>query len=244
MIKLSDLTFSYEAKRVLGPLSLLLKPGSTYAIIGTSGCGKTTLLLLLAGLLKPSSGSITINGTPVLGPRKETSVILQHLGLLPWKTVYDNVALALINDGLTSSQIKTKVLPILETLGLSDHLLKYPHQLSGGQKQRVAIARTLVTNPDLLLLDEATSALDELTKEKLQKLILEIYKEHQMTLVFITHSIEEAVFLGQNILVINDGVITHNLSNPLFGQMDAKEHIDFYEKCLEIRKLLKEGNAL
>ena len=127
---------------------------------------------------------------------------------------------------------------------MADHLSKYPHQLSGGQKQRVAIARTLVTNPDLLLLDEATSALDELTREKLQKLILEIYKEHQMTLVFITHSIEEAVFLGQNILVMNDGVITYNLSNPLFGQIDAKEHIDFYEKCLEIRKLLKEGDAL
>ena len=124
MIELSNLTFSYEAKRVLGPLSLLLKPGSTYAIIGTSGCGKTTLLLLLAGLLKPSSGNITINNEPLLGPRKETSVILQHLGLLPWKTVYDNVALALINSGLTSNEIKTKALPILETLGISDHLLK------------------------------------------------------------------------------------------------------------------------
>lgn len=244
MIKLSDLTFSYEAKRVLGPLSLLLKPGSTYAIIGTSGCGKTTLLLLLAGLLKPSSGTLTIDDTPLLGPRKETSVILQHLGLLPWKTVYDNVALALINDGLSAAQIKTKVLPILETLGLSEHLSKYPHQLSGGQKQRVALARTLVTNPDLLLLDEATSALDELTREKIQQLILKIHQEHQMTLVFITHSIEEAVFLGENILVMHDGTITHQLSNPLFGQMDIKDDLCFYEKCLEIRNLLKKENVL
>lgn len=244
MIELSNVTFSYEAKRVLGPLSLSIQAGSTCALIGPSGCGKTTLLHLLAGLLTPTEGIIQIAQQPLTTPRAQTSVILQDLGLLPWKTVYDNIALSLINSKLSKTQIQTKVLPLLDTLGLKEHSSKYPHQLSGGQKQRVAIARTLVTNPDLLLLDEATSALDEITKEKLQHLILDIYHQNPMTLVFVTHSIEEAVFLGQNIVIMNDGHISHTLSNPLFGCNDAKDHLDFYKQCLEIRKLLKEDQAL
>ncbi|WP_053982402.1 ATP-binding cassette domain-containing protein [Niameybacter massiliensis] len=244
MIELSNVTFSYEAKRVLGPLSLSIQAGSTCALIGPSGCGKTTLLHLLAGLLTPTEGTIQVAQQPLIAPRAQTSVILQNLGLLPWKTVYDNVALALINSKLSKVQLQDKILPLLDTLGLKEYSSKYPHQLSGGQKQRVAIARTLITNPDVLLLDEATSALDEITKEKLQHLILDIYHQNPMTLVFVTHSIEEAVFLGQTIVIMNNGHISHTLSNPLFGCNDAKEHLDFYKQCLEIRKLLKEDQAL
>lgn len=244
MIDIKEVAFSYENKRVLGPLSLAVEPKTTNAIIGTSGCGKTTLLLSLAGLLKPQEGQIYIKGSLLSEPRQSTGVILQNLGLLPWKTVYDNVILALLNQPLTLDEKNTKVTEILKNLDILSLSKRYPHQLSGGQKQRVAIARALVQSPDLLLLDEATSALDEITRESIQKLILEIFKSHNVTIMFVTHNIEEAVFLGQNIIVMNEGKVQKVISNPLFGDLNAKEDIRFYEKCLEIRKSLKEVNAL
>ena len=240
MIKIENLSFSYEGEVILNNLHLTIPKQSTCAIIGPSGCGKTTLLMLLAGLLQPQTGNLLIDQMPLEDVRQNTGLILQDLGLLPWKTVYDNIALALIPFKLSKDQVNEKVTSFLTNLGLVEHQNKYPHQLSGGQKQRCAIARTLVREPDLLLLDEATSALDDLNKENLQELILSLYHHNPITLVFITHNIEEAVLLGQQIVIMDSGRIKNVVSNPLFGDIKAKETIAFYEQVLQIRKLLKE----
>lgn len=240
MIKLLDVSFKYGNEKILDHIHLTIEDQTTCAIIGASGCGKTTLLMLLAGLLKNQEGTLTLHGNPINGVRQNTGLILQDLGLLPWKTVYQNVELALIHSQLPKPAIKKKISLLLTSLGLDAHQNKYPHQLSGGQKQRCAIARTLIREPDLLLLDEATSALDDLTKENLQKLILSLYHSKPTTLVFVTHSIEEAVFLGKQIVVMDKGKILTTIHNPLFGRVDAKEDLAFYKKCLEIRKFLRQ----
>lgn len=240
MIKFSDVSFQYGNEKILDHIHLTIEDQTTCAIIGASGCGKTTLLMLLAGLLKNQKGTLTLHGKPINGVRENTGLILQDLGLLPWKTVYQNVELALINSHLSKDVMKEKINLLLTDLGLIAHQNKYPHQLSGGQKQRCAIARTLVREPDLLLLDEATSALDDLTKENLQKLILSLYHTKPTTLVFVTHSIEEAVFLGKQIVVMDKGIIRAILHNPLFGDVNAKEDLNFYKKCLEIRQFLRQ----
>lgn len=240
MIKIQDLSFSYEGEVILKNINLTIPIQSTCAIIGPSGCGKTTLLMLLAGLLSIQSGTLHIEDQPLEGVRQTTGLILQDLGLLPWKSVYDNVALSLAPMKHSKKQIDEKVAPLLLRLGLTPHQNKYPHQLSGGQKQRCAIARTLIREPDLLLLDEATSALDDLNRDKLQHLILSLHKQRPTTLVFITHNIEEAVFLGKQIVIMDKGQIKKIVANPLFGQDDAKATLAFYEQVLKVRTLLKE----
>lgn len=240
MIRLTDLSFYYGDEVILDHIYLTIPAQTTCAIIGASGCGKTTLLKLLAGLIKIQEGTITMHEKPLTGIRPSTGLILQDLGLLPWKTVYQNIALALANSNLPTALSTQRIAHLLQRLDLIAHQDKYPHQLSGGQKQRCAIARTLVREPDLLLLDEATSALDDLNKENLQKLILSLYHAKPTTLVFVTHSIEEAVFLGQQIVVMDKGKIIATLDNTLFGNSDAKEDIAFYQKCLEIRKFLRQ----
>lgn len=239
MITLDHISYSYGAEQVLSPTSLSLPPHSTCAIIGESGCGKTTLLLLLAGLLKSPTGTLRIGKDWLPCIRRETGVILQNLGLLPWKTVYQNTALGLLSTDIPKSLHHQKIHDILHTLGLDSHHHKYPHQLSGGQKQRTALARTLIRHPDLLLLDEATSALDDLTKEKIQQLLLDTYFNYQMNLIFVTHNIEEAVFLGQHILIMHKGAIKKHLHNPHFGRPSLREHKDFYTYCAYVRQQLR-----
>lgn len=238
MIHIKNLSLSYGDKLILDNIYLNIKKNSTCAIIGPSGCGKTSLLYILAGLIRGSSGEVLIEEKTLQGNRKATGVILQDLGLLPWKTVWNNIALGLKGRNIDKNIIEEKLNDILKELNLTEHKNKYPHELSGGEKQRVAIGRTLVLNPDLLLCDEATSALDEITKEQLQNIILEIYKKHPITLVLVTHSIEEAVFLGQNIVVMEKGRIKKVISNPYFGQSDIREKDSYYNICREVRKWL------
>lgn len=238
MIHIRNLCLNYDDKPALDNICLNIEKNSTCAIIGPSGCGKTSLLYILAGLIRESCGEVLIEGKTLQGNRKSTGVILQDLGLLPWKTVWNNIALGLKSRNIDKNIIEEKVKDILKELNLTEHINKYPHELSGGEKQRVAIGRTLVLNPDLLLCDEATSALDEITKEQLQNLILELYKNHPMTLVLVTHSVEEAVFLGQNIVVMEKGRIKKVISNPYFGQNDIREKDSYYGICREVRKWL------
>ncbi|MBP2024408.1 NitT/TauT family transport system ATP-binding protein [Clostridium punense] len=238
MIHIKNLCLNYDDKSALDNICFNIEKNSTCAIIGPSGCGKTSLLYILAGLIRESCGEVLIEGKTLQGYRKATGVILQDLGLLPWKTVWHNIALGLKSRDIDKNIIDEKVKDILKELNLTEHINKYPHELSGGEKQRVAIGRTLVLNPDLLLCDEATSALDEITKEQLQNLILELYKNHPMTLVLVTHSIEEAVFLGQNIVVMEKGRIKKVISNPYFGQSDIREKDSYYSICREVRKWL------
>jgi NitT/TauT family transport system ATP-binding protein len=169
------------------------------AVVGPSGCGKTTLLSLIAGLLPPTQGELRVDGKPVAARRAGTALIMQEYGLLPWKTVRQNVALGLQIRGQSQEPAEQA----LAEVGLADLGRRWPHQLSGGQRQRVAIARSLALQPDLLLMDEPFSALDALTREEMQELLLSIWQRRKTSMVLVTHSISEAVYLGQQILVLS-----------------------------------------
>lgn len=238
MIDVQNLSISYGDEKALENVSFQVERNETLAIIGPSGCGKTTLLYALAGIQKHESGMIVINSKKLNGIRKNTGFILQDYGLLPWKTVWDNIAFPLKSRHYTKQQVKDKVLEVLMSLNLVEYSQKYPGELSGGQKQRVAIGRTLALEPDLLLMDEASSALDAITKEHLQNMILKIYQEKKMTLVLVTHNIEEAVFLGQKIMVMSKGKTKKVITNPYFGASNLRSNLDFYKICLEVRKSL------
>lgn len=240
MIEVKNIEVCYGEEKALDKLSLSIDKNTTCAVIGASGCGKTTLLYTLAGIIKPASGNIFIDGEELNGIRKGTGLILQDYGLLPWKTVWDNIAFPLKSRGFKKHEIDDKVSTTLKGLSMEQYSKKFPGELSGGQKQRVAIGRTLALEPDLLLMDEASSALDAITKEHIQNLILNIYKERQITLVMVTHNIEEAVFLGQKIIVMGDGKINHIIDNPYFGDENLRNNLDFYKVCLEVRKWLNE----
>lgn len=240
MIEVKNIDVCYGEEKALDKLSLNIEKNTTCAVIGPSGCGKTTLLYTLAGIIKPASGNIFIGGQELTGIRKDTGLILQDYGLLPWKTVWDNISFPLKSRGVKKDTVNNKVCSILKSLGMYEYAKKFPGELSGGQKQRVAIGRTLALEPDLLLMDEASSALDAITKEHIQNLILNIYKERQLTLVMVTHNIEEAVFLGQKIIVMSDGEVKHIIDNPHFGADNLRNSLEFYKVCLEVRKWLNE----
>jgi NitT/TauT family transport system ATP-binding protein len=244
MVIVNDLSFSYGKEEVLKNINLNVTENSTCAVIGPSGCGKTTLLYILAGLLSMYEGTVRIHGSEIKGIRRETGLILQNGGLLPWKNVYDNTALGLIARNAGKEEITIKVNSILNELNIHGHKDKFPAQLSGGQKQRVAIGRTLALQPDLLLLDEATAALDAINKELLQNLILNMYKKRKMTLIMVTHSIEEAVFLGQRIVIMEKGSIKQVINNPYFGDEDIRLSAKYYEICGQVRRYLGEGEKL
>ena len=181
---------------------LHVEQGESIVLIGPSGCGKSTMLYLLAGLRKPTSGKVQINGEEVIKPRQQTGFILQEYGLFPWLTVEKNVGLGLKVRHRKRKEISftvQKVLNEMDILGVKQH---YPSQLSGGQRQRVALARALSLEPDLLLMDEPLSSLDALTRERIQQLLLSLWQRGTLTTVLVTHSIEEAVFLGSRILVL------------------------------------------
>lgn len=238
MICVQDLSVNYGSEFALKQLNLEIPRNKTCTIIGPSGCGKTTLLFTMAGLLAPSSGKVLINGKEIKTVRKETGVILQNVGLLPWKTAWENVALGLKTRKLDKGFIAHQVTAMMKELGIWEVRDKFPAQLSGGQKQRVAIARTLVLEPDLLLMDEVSSALDAINREHIQNLILDLHKKHPVTLVLVTHSIEEAVFLGQVIVVMERAAIRHILENPYFGDEDIRSKPDYYYICREVRNWL------
>ncbi|HWS29274.1 MAG TPA: ABC transporter ATP-binding protein [Clostridia bacterium] len=239
MISIGGLGVRYGSEYALRHVDLEIPQNRTCAIIGPSGCGKTTLLYAMAGLLAPSEGKVFIDGEEQTAVRKETSVILQSTGLLPWKTAFKNVSLGLEARKLDKLIIHEKTASMMKELGIWEHKDKFPTQLSGGQKQRTAIARSLVLEPDLLLMDEASSALDALSREHLQNLILGLYKKKPITMVLITHSIEEAVFLGQSIVIMKRAGIKHILENPYFGDEDIRSKPDYYGICLEVRKWLQ-----
>ncbi len=239
MINIRNLRINYGSETALENINLDIIKNKTCAIIGPSGCGKTTLLYTMAGLIVPFEGTVSINGEEIKKIRRETAVILQNGGLLPWKTAWDNVSLGLEARKLDKSTVNMRVTSILEELGILEHKNKYPSQLSGGQKQRTAIARALVLEPDLLLMDEASSALDAINREHIQNLILSLYKKKNVTMVMVTHSIEEAVFLGQSIVVMERAAIKHIIENPYFGDENIRFKQDYYNICSEVRKWLR-----
>jgi NitT/TauT family transport system ATP-binding protein len=248
MIEVKGISFNYRArqggyKRVIEDISFSIPERTTCALIGPSGCGKTTLLYLLAGLLTPQKGEVLIQGMSPDDQKGSIAVILQDYGLMPWKDVRGNIAMGLKLKGLKKREYQDLVAGILEELGIEDIGGKYPAQLSGGQRQRVAIGRALALKPKLLLMDEPFSALDALTREGLQRFFLEVWQKHQMTAVFVTHSIEEAVYLGNKIIILSEeeGRIIEELDNQHFAQEGWRNSNSFYNQCEEIRSLLSEG---
>ncbi len=242
LIELDRVTFSYGKQDILKDIQLVLNHGTSYALIGKSGAGKSTLLNLIAGFLRPDSGRVLINGSEVKGPRRETAFLFQELGLFPWQTVEEAVSMPLKLQGKKSG-IREAVQGLLHEMRLEHYMNQYPQELSGGERQRVALARTLIGEPELLLMDEPTSSLDAMTKEELQQLILREIKKRRATLLFVTHDIEEAVLLGQKILLhAGDGTLSL-MDNPYYAVPNAREQIGFYDECIRIRKLLKLENV-
>lgn len=237
-IVIDNLSFSFGEQDILKEVNLVMEKGSSYALIGKSGLGKSTLLNLIAGFLKADSGNIKINGKVIKEPRKETSFLFQELGLFPWQTVEEAVAMPLkIKE--KNKDINEKVNNILSEVRLENHKYKYPSELSGGEKQRVALARTLINEPDLLLMDEPTSALDAMTKEEIQEIIFRQQQKGKATLLFVTHDIEEAMILGKYILIMNQDGSISKIDNHYYSVSNPREQIGFYDECIKLRKLLK-----
>lgn len=188
----------------LGPLSLTIARGGFMTIVGPSGCGKSTLLKLLAGLIAPSVGQIRLNQQLVQGPQANIGMVFQTPVLLPWKTVLDNVLLPARVLGLEQRSARLRAQELLARVGLADVSSRYPHELSGGMQQRVAIARALMQDPEVLVMDEPFGALDAMTRELMNLELLRLWQQAGKTIVFVTHSITEAVFLGTSVLVMSD----------------------------------------
>jgi len=189
---------------ILKDVNLTIEDGEFVVILGPSGCGKTTLLRMIAGLEFPSTGTITENDQPILKPSTERGFVFQQYSLFPWRNVLDNVAFGLEVSGKEKEERYEKAKTYIEMVGLSAFLDSYPHQLSGGMKQRVAIARALVNEPDSILMDEPFAALDVLSRHKLQNELIHIWEQETKTIIFVTHNVDEAVFLADRILVLSE----------------------------------------
>ncbi|RAV03558.1 ABC transporter ATP-binding protein [Paenibacillus sp. YN15] len=237
-VELADLTVRLGGQTIFHRLRLELKKGVSYALIGKSGVGKSTLLNVIAGFIQPSEGSVMVDGAEVLRPRRGTAFLMQELGLFPWQTVYEAVHMPLRLSGKqdTGEVQRNKVMQLLREMELDTHCDKYPHELSGGQRQRAALARTLVDDPDFLLMDEPTSSLDSVTKHAMQDLMLAQLQRRQTTLLMVTHDIEEAVMMGEHILLLREQGKIESRSNPFYGCANPREQLGFYETCISIRQ--------
>jgi NitT/TauT family transport system ATP-binding protein len=184
-------------------IDLEVAEGEFLVLAGPSGCGKSTLLDLLAGLTEPSAGQILVDGKGVSGPGLDRGIVFQQYALLPWRTAIGNIEFGLEASGLKRRERKSRAREYLELVGLAGFEDRYPHELSGGMKQRVAIARSLAYDPEVLLMDEPFAALDALTRDSLQAQLIRIWEQTGKTIVFITHSIDEAVYLGERVAVMS-----------------------------------------
>lgn len=243
MIKIKDLSVYYKWQNqditALENLNIDIESGEIYTFIGPSGCGKSTLLYVLSGINKEYGGEVSIDGRAIDPKTQRIGLILQNYGLVPWKTVYQNAMLGLKikKDRYGLDDYSSY---IFEQLGINDLLKRYPKELSGGQQQRVAIARAFVMRPDLLLMDEPFSALDAITREEIQELFLNIWKEHKVTTVFITHSVDEALYLGSRIVVLSSapGTVLENIENPCFMMEDLRSKDEYHLMASHLRERL------
>jgi len=187
----------------LQDINLSIKENEFICFIGPSGCGKTTLLRIIAGLEEPTSGTISLGGVAIKGPGPERGMVFQEYSLFPWRTVLDNIAFGLELKGVSTAKRQEKARQYLKMVGLERFETRYPHELSGGMKQRVAIARALVNDPKALLMDEPFGALDAQTRNVMQSELLRIWEEERKTVVFVTHSVDEAIYLADRIVIMS-----------------------------------------
>jgi NitT/TauT family transport system ATP-binding protein len=196
-----------DRKRVVHALdgaTLSLADNEFVSLVGTTGCGKSTLLSIVAGLQEPSSGEVLVDGEPVDGPGRDRGVVFQTYTLFPWLTARENVEFALREEGLPRAERRSRALEQLQLVGLEQFADAHPNQLSGGMKQRVAIARALSYRPSILLMDEPFGALDALTRQLMQELLTRVWEQHRLTVLFVTHDVEEAVYISDRVLVMTN----------------------------------------
>ena len=228
-----------DPKVVLKDVHFQVGYNDSLAIVGPSGCGKTTLLLMAAGLLPPTTGEIHLEGEKIQGPSRKMAVVFQAYGLFPWKRVAENILLGAQFQKIHVSQ--EALIAIKRELDIEnlDHL--YPHQLSGGQRQRVALARAMLLRPNLLLLDEPFAALDLITREHLQDHLLILFKKRKFSFVIVTHNIEEAVFLGRRIVIMDTETkgIGEIIDNPNAGTTGFRTAPDYFSKNMTLRHLIE-----
>ncbi len=208
-----NLCKSFGDKTVLEDINFSMQSGEFVTFVGSSGCGKSTLLRLIAGLDHPSSGTIHVDGSTVEGPGPDRGMVFQKYSLYPWLNAADNVAFGMRLQGMTSHDVRDRTAYFLEVVGLQDAATKLPRELSGGMQQRVAIARALATNPSVLLLDEPFGALDLQIRETMQDFLLKLWQRTGLTVLLITHDVEEALVLAQRVHVLapNPGRIIRSL---------------------------------
>jgi NitT/TauT family transport system ATP-binding protein len=233
LLAVRDVTIAYPTERgvytAVEAVSFGVREGERFVLLGPSGCGKSTLLKAVAGFVPAATGSLTLDGRPIARPGPDRVVVFQEFDqLLPWKTVAGNVTYALrAARGLDGAAARAHAARFIRLVGLERFADAYPHELSGGMKQRVAIARALALDPRMLLMDEPFASLDALTRRKMQEELLSIWETTRTTLLFVTHSIDEAVLLGDRILVLSPGPgrVREILDNPAAGRRDTPDSL-------------------
>jgi NitT/TauT family transport system ATP-binding protein len=233
-----------ELMVALDRINATVRKGELVTLLGPSGCGKTTLLRLTAGLIAADEGRITVAGVPVTGARKDACMVFQNFGLLPWRTVLGNVEFPLEIDGTGASERRDIARHFIELVGLSAFTEHFPHELSGGMQQRVGIARALMRKPILIFMDEPFGALDAQTREQLQEDFLAIWSRTGATVIFVTHSIDEALILSDRIFVFDTapGRLYAIVDSPVAGDRlggDIRTHPDFGKCRAELRNMLR-----
>ena len=246
LIEFSDVSIRLGGKSIIERLSLSVQPGEFVCIIGASGCGKTTALRLAAGLYRPTTGSVRFSGEDMSGPRRDIAIVFQDYGkaLLPWRTAAGNVSLALEAAGIPAAQREPRINALLAKVGLPSHGNKYPSEMSGGMQQRLQIARCLAQEPVALLMDEPFGALDAMTRQGLQDEVLSIVAASGASVFFVTHDLEEAIYLGDRVI----GLLPHpgrigidvkvNLPRPR-DQLATREDPEFLRLRRELFDFIK-----
>ena len=223
-VEFVDVSVEYPSREgpihALDKVNLSLPEGNFLCIVGPSGCGKTTLLQVLGGFIKPTSGTVNLGGRPISGPGPDRGVVFQQPALFPWMTVMENAGFGPKVRGVDPAERDQKAEQYLRIVGLWDFRSHYPYQLSGGMQQRLAIVRVLVNDPTVLLMDEPFGALDALTRERMQEELHSVWRRSVMTVVFITHSVEEAIYLGTDVIVMS----------PRPGRIVERLKVDFSKR--------------
>jgi NitT/TauT family transport system ATP-binding protein len=187
---------------VLDNLDCIIESGQFFSIVGPSGCGKTTLLRIIAGLEKASEGQVLLNGDAITDNDRRVGLVFQEFALFPWRTVLQNIEIGLEINGVSKAERRVEALKYVQEFGLEGFENSYPKMLSGGMKQRVAIARTLISKPEVVLMDEPFGSLDSKSRIEMQNFLLGVWEQRKMTVVFVTHSVDEAVYLGDRVMVL------------------------------------------
>ena len=249
VLRIERVSFDYEtdgaAVPVLADASLHVERGTVHALIGASGCGKSTLLRLAAGLLRPTAGSVLMDGAPVDPGHRCIGFLPQNYGLLPWKTVRENILLGAEIKGRARESLADALEELAAELGLTDLLRRYPRELSGGQQQRVGLARVFLLAPDFLLMDEPFSALDAITRESMQEVFLSLWQKRAVTTLLVTHDVDEALTLASRVSVMGGrpGSIIEAIAHPFAGDLTGRISRDFFEMGQILRAKIAEANA-